>query len=438
MRRSLLPYLMLCLCLFLSRSLPAAAQSPGERDAAAAVIAALNAWRLEEDRWPLKPNDTLRAMAHAQASYLLTLPTLPEGGDIHLGREGERPQERARRAPYNWPSYNRPEQIALTEIAYDGADVAAALRFWKDSETHRGAALSQVYREIGAAALAHDGGYLFIVVLGARPNVLPAQVNLGAGLLYLSDERYTYASGGRWIHDAARVRFFDAEGRPLGSGWQPWQMTLPLPQNTGDRLFVMLSDGTVDVLTEVRLERDAAPLPAGLAALLPTATPPPTAIATATPRSGAPVPSSTPIIVPSAPTPPPGSVIPTPTPRGGSDLTLIYDARSLTIWNSAGRALDLTGLVLEQGDRRLPIGAWQTPWLSGSLQAFAARDCLQVWAWSEPTDPPAPSDCRYVRGAITIEPLDRPWLGAPFNVSRNGQRLAACPVAPGRCSFSLD
>lgn len=50
-------------------------------------------------------------MAEDQASYLLTLAALPEGGDIHLGRGGETPRDRARLAPYNWPTYNRPSKL---------------------------------------------------------------------------------------------------------------------------------------------------------------------------------------------------------------------------------------------------------------------------------------------------------------------------------------
>jgi len=426
----------LLLHLFAFTTSPAAAQNRSEPDA---VVAALNAWRLQEGLWPLRPNDTLRAMAEDQASYLLTLAALPEGGDIHLGRAGETPRDRARGAPYHWPTYNRPEQIAVTEIAYDGLNVNAALRFWESSTVHRGAALSPVYREVGVAAVPHDGGTLYIVVLGARPNVLPALVNATAGTLYLSDERYSYASGARWIHNTASVRLFDGEGRPLGSGWQPWQMTLPLPENAGDRLFVMLSDGAVDVLTEVRLGRDVALLPEGLIAQLPTPAPQATAITVVTPTPGVPSASSTPITVPGATVTPRAPAIATSTPRAapGGDLTLIYDARSLTIVNSAGSAIDVTGLALEQGARRLVAAEWQTPWLSGTLTALAARDCLQVWSWNEASDPPAPADCRFVRGAITIAPDERPWLGAPFNVSRNGERLAACAPAPGKCSFSL-
>jgi len=419
-------------------TLPAPAGAQDSREAGR-VIAALNAWRLEQDLWPLRLNDTLRALAEDQASYLLSLAALPEGGEIHRGRSGELPPVRARRAPYNWPAYNRPEQIALTEIAYDGRTVSAALGFWKSSPLHRTAALNPVYREVGVAALSDGEGYLYIVVLGARPNVLPALVNSGAGLLYLSDERYSYASGDRWIHNATRVRLFDAEGRPLGDGWQPWQMTLPLPPDTGDRLFVMTSDGTVDVLTEVDLQDNAALLPAGLAAPAPTPAASPIAIVSATPPHGAPGMTSTPIMV-LGPTPTPRTLpgaAPSATPGAGGDLTLIYDARSLAIYNSAGRAVDLTGLTLEQGALRLSVGDWQTPWLSGTLSAFATRDCLQVWSWDEASDPPAPSDCRFVRGAITIDPDDRLWLGGSFIVSRAGTQLAACPAAPGRCSFAL-
>ena len=429
--------LLIALLLFLFAALPspAAAQDSSQANS---VIAALNAWRLEQGLWPLRPNETLQDMAEDQAAYLQTLSALPEGGDIHLGRSGDTPRDRARHAPYNWPSYNRPEQIAVTEIAYEGRNVNAAIRFWQSSPVHRGAALSPVYREVGVAAVTHNGSTLYLVVLGARPNVLPAQVDARAEMLYLSDERFTYASGDRWIDNVTRVRFFDAEGRPLGSSWQPWQMALPLPDGAGDRLFVMTTDGTVDVLTEVDLQEDAALLPAGVVAQLPSATPAATAIAIVTPVPGTPGASRTPITIPGTTvTPAPAAATPTPRAPSSGDLTLIYDARSLTIYNSTGDAVDLTGLTLEQGAFRLDVADWQTPWLSGTLSAFAARDCLQVWSWTEASDPPAPGDCRFLRGAITIDPDDRPWLDAPFNVSRNGQRLATCAPAPDACSFAL-
>lgn len=427
----------LLICLMLALFAPvAAAQGPSEADR---VIAALNAWRLENGLWPLHENDTLQKMAEDQAAYLLTLSALPEGGDIHMGRNGEDPRARAQRSPYNWPTYTRPEQISVTEIAYDGRAVGAAMTFWRGSATHRGAALNSVYREVGAAALPHDGGYLYIVVLGARPNVLPALIDSANRLLYLSDERNGYARGGQWIQNASQVRFFDAEGRPLGSGWQPWARTLPLPQFGGDRLFVMLSDGRVDVLTEVDLQEDAALLPAGVVAQVPTSTPGATAIAIS-PPSPSPAASSTPIVIPGTTVTPGASMSATPTPQptqaGSGDVTLIYDARSLTVFNSTGRAIDVTGLLLEQGALRLMASQWQTPWLSGTLTAFAAGDCLQVSS-SEGGEPPAPGDCRFVRSAILIPASDRLWLGAPFNVTRNGVRLATCPPAPGRCSFAL-
>ena len=430
--------LTLLLLILTAQTSPASAQDPIQAER---VIAAINAWRLEEGKWPLQPNDTLQKMAEDQAAYLLTLPALPEGGDIHIGRNGDDPRARARRAPYNWPTYTRPEQITVTEIAYDGRTVSAAMTFWRGSTIHRNAALNEIYREIGVAAMPHDDGYLYIVVLGARPNVLPALVDSQNRLLYLTDERNSYARGPQWIQSATRVRFFDAEGRPLGSGWQPWARMLPLPQSNGDRLFVMLSDGTVDVLTEVDMQEDAALLPQGMVAQLPSPTPASRSTLVATPGpTSTPGTSSTPIAIPGPTVTPGAGATATPTPQptasGSGDVTLIYDARSLTLYNSTGRAIDVTGLTIEQGALRLSSSQWQTQWLSGTLTEFAARDCLQVSTLGQP-EPPPPGECRFLRSAILIPASDRPWLGAPFNVSRNGTRLATCPTAPARCSFSL-
>ena len=129
-------------------------------------------------------------------------------------------------APYNWPTYTRPEQITVTEIAYDGRTVSAAMTFWRGSTIHRNAALNEIYREIGVAAMPHDDGYLYIVVLGARPNVLPALVDRKTGCSTLP----TSVTAMRAARSGSRARRACASSTPraaAGSGWQPWAQILP-------------------------------------------------------------------------------------------------------------------------------------------------------------------------------------------------------------------
>lgn len=395
------------------------------------LLAALNGWRQEEKQlWPLQSNDQLTALARQQAQYLLSLPELPD--DIHLGPGGSTPQDRARAA--GWPTYGRPEQITIGEIGQVGPGVQEAIEFWQKSDVHHRTVMNPAYREVGIAVLPHRFGYLFIVVFGARPNVLPAQVDPAQGLLYLSDERFSGAArAGDWLYRAQEVRLFDDDGQPL-TGWQPWQPTLPLPAETGDLLVVVYRTASAETLDVIHLDRDRVFLPGAMdgapeeimavpsvtATRAPMRTP---SVATPTPRLA----TATPSAVPKA----------TGTPDAHPDVLVLYDARSLALINVSGRALDLTGLEIVGADETLPVTRWQTPWLSGSLTAFASGDCLQVWAWTEADDLPLPTGCRYRRGVINVAPEARFWAEGDFSLRAGDRVLATCRVGGGTCPATL-
>src|SRR5690606_9423262 len=97
------------------------------------IIARVNAWRIREGVWPLKPNDTLKNMALQQAQYIASLPALPD--DLHVDGRGLRPRERALLTPFNWPYYELPGQIAIGENAALGTP-DYALEFWQESALH--------------------------------------------------------------------------------------------------------------------------------------------------------------------------------------------------------------------------------------------------------------------------------------------------------------
>ncbi|MBN1678795.1 MAG: hypothetical protein JW966_00790 [Anaerolineae bacterium] len=406
------------------------------------MVAALNEWRLSEGLWPLHPNATLDALAQAQADYLIALPALPD--DMHAGRSGENPMQRAVLAPYNWPTYGRADQVAIGEIAYVGRNVDAAITWWKGSSLHSRTVTNAAYREIGVGMMKHEYGTLFIVVLGARPNVLPVEVDASAGVLYLSNESYTYAQrSDAWLYQADQVRLFDAEGSPLSVGWQVWQAELAVPEGAGDRLFVMFTDGSQQVLAEVDFQEDTVLLPGTLdqatalaadvavphqlAPSAATSTPVPSPTVSASTSAGASADSTpTPIRKPSA----------TPEPASTSDLLLVYDSRSLAAVNVSGASLDVSGLVLKHANGELAFSAWNTQWLSGSLTALAANDCLQVYGWDQ-SDLPKPSQCRTVRGVITISPSRLFWTVTGFDVYQGSTRLTACAAGAGECAITL-
>src|SRR5258708_37397964 len=106
------------------------------------VLGRLNAWRLKENVPPLRFNPTLRDMAVAQDTYLVSLSSLPdEEGDFHKNAQGDLPPQRALKAPYNWISYGRADRTAVGENAALG-NVDFALYFWTNSEIHRKTALN--------------------------------------------------------------------------------------------------------------------------------------------------------------------------------------------------------------------------------------------------------------------------------------------------------
>jgi uncharacterized protein YkwD len=228
-----------------------------------ALIAALNEWRISTGLWPLRPNKMLEQMAVAQAEYVLSLPEIPDGGEIHTGPGGENPRQRA--VEYGWPYYGTSDRVAVTEIAYVGAGEDAALLFWESSPIHRQSALSAAYREVGVAALPHPYGFLYIVVLGARPNVLPVLIDPVESQLYLSTERYEYAATGGGIQEVVQVQVLpSAEGPVDDAAWTPWALTLPAPEGLGVPFYVVYSDGINQLITEVNPAVDVAWLPSNL------------------------------------------------------------------------------------------------------------------------------------------------------------------------------
>ena len=190
-RRSLVLVLIASVSLLLSGQITFA-QSPIQNDAAAAreMLALVNEWRMQETLWPLQTNPTLEAMAIAQASYILPrLADLPDHDEsaFHMDANGQNPRERAANSPYNWPSYGQLQQMEVGENAGVGG-YKFVMNFWKTSDIHRRAALSNVYREVGVAAFPYNGSYFYLMDFGARPGVLTALLDSSGNTVYLSNE----------------------------------------------------------------------------------------------------------------------------------------------------------------------------------------------------------------------------------------------------------
>lgn len=396
-----------------------------DSEAAQEVIEAINQWRVENDLWPLKPNPTLERMAIDQARFVLTLPTTP--ADIHAGRNGESPRQRARLPQYNWPSYTLPGQIAIGENGASGS-LSYAMRFWRNSPLHRETALNADYREIGVAAVPNRNGHFYLVVFGSRPNVLPALVDASRQWLYLTSEEFEYARMFNTIGDVTRYRLFDAAGRPLTSDWQTWASTVALPAaaSTGDKVYVLYSDGNHEALSEVNLSQDVALLPddGGVVAVAPTVVP----------TTQAAPPAETEVTAPPAPT---ETEVPAPTPiPADPDILLLYNGDTINLLNVSGGPLDVTGLEIGSGDNALPVSKFARV-ADIALSELPNNHCVQARDVRIQGMVDKPESCSWVRSLLYIVPDDLFWGMGDFIVQREGVPLATCSVNAGQCPVAL-
>ena len=368
------------------------------------IQAQLNEWRIGLDLNPLAYNNTLEAMAISQAEYVLSLAQWPQ--NVHAGPGGEGPRIRARWDPYNWPTYGTGDQIVVGEITWLGTR-EDAMSFWRSSFIHRQTATNPNYREVGIAAIPAGRGFLFVTVLGARPNVLPALADPYDDIVYLANETYNRGSGNTWVRSVTQVRFFDSDGRPLGDGWTPFQAKMPIPDNAGDNLYVLYSDGQREVIDAVSLlERDT-PLPEYLDAWQPTVVAVPTSI------------------LPTA----------TPTPVPLPHIRIEYDDRSLTLYNSSVAFANLTQLQLVSGEFVQEVSELNYGFLRGSLRALPAYNCLHITRIGPRAGSP-PSSCRWA-STTTVQPTALFWTSGDFQVRRADTLIADCRQVDGLCEFDL-
>lgn len=383
---------------------------PQDHEAALEVLGLLNEWRLEEGLLPFKMNPTLEAMALYQAQYVISLRVTPNGAAMHVGRNGEGILERALFDQFNWPYYGRPERITIGEIAAVNS-AEDALAFWHTSPPHRATVTNPGYREIGVAALPHPFGHLYVAVLGAEPDVLPALVHPETGELHLSNELSRYATWNTWIQEVTEVRLFDGQGRPLQRDWIPWTETMELPDDVGDKVYVLYTDGNVEVMSEVDLVRDIIVLPGHYPP------PDPALLIQLTPQA---------TLAPTATLEPPRP-----------EVLILYDNRSLTVVNQSRLTLNLGYLELEGAGMTLPMTTWSDVG-NANIYQFPAGDCVQAWAGGEFNAPRKPDECGVRRSARSnLRPNQLFWLEGDFTVLDDGQVVATCQLGARRCEVDL-
>lgn len=396
---------------------------------AADLLAALNAWRVSENQVPLYPNPTLERMAVDQAAYIRGLMAAGRRIDnFHIDSGGLDPQQRAY-SQYGWQTYGTSAQIEISENAAVGS-VRFAINYWRNSDIHRRAALSATYREVGVAAIPATGDdTLFIVVFGARPGILPVLVDAGRTTLYLSRENSRYSSA-RGVEP--QIRLFNEGGQPI-TRTLPWSLTLPIPAAAAQRLLVLYTMGDVQAITSVDLQRDVAALTAGV--LPPTA--PPAVIPSPTPTLAAVVPTAT--LPPTRPgqtatnTPIPTATLTptfTPTDMPDPDLIITYDRNSLVIRAVSTRRPNLTGLRLINGVGNITTARWLAI-ATFPADAFPQNQCLVLYRAG--TNLPQPTGCAFVRSAIQVDGDRIFWMAGPFDVQFNEALNRSCPQGPGQC-----
>ncbi len=427
--RNILLVVLTGLCLLLLGQVTLA-QTPVQNDVAAAhkILALVNEWRLQEALWPLQINPTLEAMAIAQASYILPkIADIPDHDEsaYHMDVSGRNPRARAAESPYNWPSYGQLQQMEVGENAGVGGD-KFVMNFWKTSDIHRRAALSNVYREVGVAALPYKDGYFYLMDFGARPGVLTALLDSSGSTLYLSNEnsKYTGITPGNMM-----VRVFDGDGRAL-TGTQPWTPTITFEQRLSGSMFVLFSNTTFQALSEVDLSQDIALLPGNVdVALAVTSAPALVDLATRMPPTAAPTLASFafPTNTPAA------GIAAVPTSATTADLLVQYTEHTLVIYNNTSQPVNLSGLSVG-ADNPLTVERWRTV-ASFASDAFPAGSCLMV---SETASSPAtPANCKFVRSQLEVSPSRAFWKTGSFTVNQNGTVLATCQVGASPCAVDL-
>ena len=439
MRRLLLPLLILLIA-----SIGVQAQEQNT-ELALEIVANINDWRIDEGVWPLKTNPTLEAMALDQATYLASLGSLP--GDLHEGRRGLQPRQRALVAPFNWPHYELEAQIAIGENAGIGS-VRSAMNFWRGSDLHTRTALNRGYREIGVAAVPRGSDHIFIVVFGSRPNVLPALADpREPGAIFLSNEEFLYARFFDSIQTASEIRLFDADGRPLTDGSVDWAETITIPESIGETVFILSSDGDHEILSAVNVGVDSAILPGFIPSAddpvqvvaAPTATTVPTTQPTPTTAPAEPTtePTATPAEAePSATPEPTEEPEATPVPVADPDIRIVYEGNTLDVVNISGAAADWQGLEIVGVARTFPFSQFSRV-ADFPLGAFPARHCLQIRSTSVSGGVVLPDDCGWVRSLVTLLPERLFWTLGDFEIRLNGSPLATCPANEGTCEFAL-
>jgi len=170
----------------------------------------------------------------------------------HTGSDGSTPERRVAEAGYAAWTMETGEP-AVGELIWVGpGTVDDAMAFFLEKAAGRDKILSMVYREMGIG-VAHDGrGYnYYVLVFGARPNVLPIFINEGAVstevpqvAVWLTNERARPGGQGLSMGQAIEIRIGNDPNWDV-LPWQPWEELIfwTLPDTPGEHtVYVQFRD----------------------------------------------------------------------------------------------------------------------------------------------------------------------------------------------------
>lgn len=128
---------------------------------------------------------------------------------------------------------------------------------------------------------------------------------------------------------------------------------------------------------------------------------------------------------------------------GEDDVMLIYDDSSFTLINRSADTVDVSGITFVQtktDGSQLSFRSDQ--WTNGTrpVWSLTAGDCFQLWQLNQP-ELPVPEDCTLRHAWRAVAAPRWFWLsdaaGAAFEVRRDADVLATCPVDAGLCQVDL-
>lgn len=230
----------ICLVCLIVAGLAVVSRPVQAQDDSAALLARINALRVQSGLLPFAVSSQLTASATRLAADMAKT-----GNVSHIASDGSTTDSRIRASGFGyWRDFG-----LWSENIYGGqtATLDDAWAFWTGSQAHRANLLSTRYREAGVAISTSALGTFFVIDFGSQPNTLPFFVTgdpPNVTLLLTNENDITTGEGVAIMGQAVEVRI--AEGPDTqGAAWQPWAQSIP---------FQLSGSGTRTITVEYRDE----------------------------------------------------------------------------------------------------------------------------------------------------------------------------------------